>query len=488
MKNIVMIPIGNLLPHPDNPRKNLGDLTELTDAIKAKGILQNLTVVPFWSTQHERIMDGIYTVIIGHRRMEAAKLAGLTEVPCVIADMTPREQFETMMVENIQRSDLTVREQAEGFQLMLDMGDTVEEVAKKTGVSQTTVRNRAKLSKLNKAGFKKAEERGATLADFLKLNAIKDEGQRNKVLEYIGTADFNHKYQVAIGAQEDAEWLAETAKALRESDWCDELTPEQLTDLKDKFIRFHYTYGPWNKRPVEKPTDAGTGSKNLYLYFFIVNKKQIDVYREMKKDDKDAATGTSTAQEISPARKRKQEVAEEIDGLTRECEAMFQDFRNLRDDFIIGFDRFARYQEEIQAFLIKATLFRDIPGYFSQPKIDQEELANMLGLEYDKKAKAPQKDAFNCLMRNQPERVMLYVAYLLLEDGNREWMDRCYDNRLDTFLPQFKYDKQLDLLYACLESLGYERCSEEKEAALGNVSQFREAKALVSEYVEEYLK
>ena len=64
---LVMLSVDKLYPHPDNPRKNLGDLTELSESIKAKGVMQNLTVVP----RAER--DGTYTIIIGHRRHGAAK-------------------------------------------------------------------------------------------------------------------------------------------------------------------------------------------------------------------------------------------------------------------------------------------------------------------------------------------------------------------------------------------------------------------------------
>lgn len=66
-----------------------------------------------------------YTIIIGHRRAAAAQQAGLYELPCAIVEMDEREQMQTMMVENMQRSDLTVYEQAQGFQMMMDFGQTV---------------------------------------------------------------------------------------------------------------------------------------------------------------------------------------------------------------------------------------------------------------------------------------------------------------------------------------------------------------------------
>ena len=108
---IVPIPLDMLEPHPDNPRKELGDLTELADSIKTNGIMQNLTVVASPDSNK-------YRVVIGHRRMAAAKLAGLTELPCVVSDMDHKEQVATMLAENMQRSDLTAIEQAEGSVLL----------------------------------------------------------------------------------------------------------------------------------------------------------------------------------------------------------------------------------------------------------------------------------------------------------------------------------------------------------------------------------
>lgn len=477
MQKIEFISIDHLHPHPDNPRKNLGDLTELVAAIKAKGILQNLTVVPYYSTPHQRIMEGLYTVIIGHRRMAAAKLAGLTEVPCVIAEMTPQEQFETMMVENIQRSDLTVYEQAEGFQLMLDMGATVEQVAQKVGLSETTVRNRAKLTRLDKDKFKKAEARGTTMTDFLKLNAIKDEARRNEVLESIGTENFNQRLKAALKKEQDEAWLAETIEAFRNADWCDELTKEQRDELNGKFIKYQHNYGTWNKRAVEKPADAGNG-QHAYLYFFCVGKDQVDLYREIKKSE-------DTEPKIDPAEQRRREVAEGIDYLMAECDDMNQGFRDLRDDFITEFDRFDRHREEIIAFAVKAFMFRDVPLYCATTKLDWEELAGMLNIGYDEKSRKIDQEALNRELRIQPERVLLYMAYLLLEDGNRSWTVRCYDNRVRTYLPKYKPDKQLDLLYECLCSLGYEVSAAERFATGGLVPQYDEAAKLVDEYEEE---
>ena len=157
---VVLIQTDELHPHPDNPRKDLGDLTELADSIKANGVLQNLTVVPRIVTGNllgNTWQDG-YTVVIGHRRLAAAKLAGLKELPCIVSDMGLRDQVRTMLMENIQRADLTIYEQAQGFQMMMDMGDTVEEIARKSGFSQSTVRRRVKLLALDQEKLKASVE------------------------------------------------------------------------------------------------------------------------------------------------------------------------------------------------------------------------------------------------------------------------------------------------------------------------------------------
>lgn len=106
MAEIKYIPVKKLWQHPDNPRKDLGDVSELAESIKVNGVLQNLTVVPLIGEITKKWDGESYRVIIGHRRLAAAKLAGLEELPCVVVEMSEREQLSTMLTENMQRSDL----------------------------------------------------------------------------------------------------------------------------------------------------------------------------------------------------------------------------------------------------------------------------------------------------------------------------------------------------------------------------------------------
>ena len=185
LQEIKTIALENIFPHPDNPRKDLGDLTELTESIKKNGVLQNLTVMPGHYEGDEWKKDG-YTLLIGHRRAAAARAAKLITVPCTVAHlMNRKEQVALMLEENMQRTDLTIQEQAAGFQMMLDLGDTIDDVAKKTGFSKQTVKHRIEIAKLDPEAIAKAEEDGCyqiSISDYLKLEKLPTVEMRNDVL------------------------------------------------------------------------------------------------------------------------------------------------------------------------------------------------------------------------------------------------------------------------------------------------------------------
>lgn len=178
MKGTIPIDKALIDPHPDNPRKDLGDLSELIESIRMNGILQNLTVVPQddeWTR---------FTCLIGHRRLAAAKqIAKITEVPCIIVeDLSRNEQIGIMLEENMQRNDLTIVEQAESFQMMLDLGETIETIGDKTGFSETTIRHRLQIAKLDPELLHDEDAYQFRLADYIKLEKVTDIDERNKIL------------------------------------------------------------------------------------------------------------------------------------------------------------------------------------------------------------------------------------------------------------------------------------------------------------------
>ena len=196
---VVYLPVELIEGHPDNPRKSELDVEELAASIKAEGIQQPLTVVP-----HIGGYEGRYTCVIGHRRLAAAKKAGMAAVPAFIRTMDRREQLRTMMTENTQRRDLTPLEQADGFkQLMLELPEqTAAAVARETGFSETTVRRRLRLHELPREAVEIAEERGnVTLADYEELNRIKDPERRAKAAEELGNPNFRGEVERQVAAE-----------------------------------------------------------------------------------------------------------------------------------------------------------------------------------------------------------------------------------------------------------------------------------------------
>lgn len=127
-----IIPINKLEPNPEQPRSEIGDLTELSGSIKQNGVLEPILVKPK--------PDGLWMIIAGERRWRAANLAGLTEVPCIELDLDEKSIAEIALIENLQRKDLTVWEEADGLAFLVERFDyTHEEIAKKIGKSRTSV-------------------------------------------------------------------------------------------------------------------------------------------------------------------------------------------------------------------------------------------------------------------------------------------------------------------------------------------------------------
>ncbi|MGH9970516.1 MAG: ParB/RepB/Spo0J family partition protein [Pyrinomonadaceae bacterium] len=128
-----MVAVDKIDPNPDQPRTEFGDLTELTASITEKGVLEPLLVKPSRQT-------GRWMIIAGERRWRAAQQAGLREVPCVEMEVDEGTVAEIALIENMQRKDLTVWEEADGLQALCErFGYTHEDVARKVGKSRSTV-------------------------------------------------------------------------------------------------------------------------------------------------------------------------------------------------------------------------------------------------------------------------------------------------------------------------------------------------------------
>lgn len=133
------VDIESVHPSPDNPRRHVGDLSELTASIRSLGVLQPLVVVA---------EDDGYTVVAGARRLEAARAAGLKEVPIVEREFDELQRQEAMLVENLQRSDLAPLEETFAYHRLIELGRTQRDLAKRIGRSEAHISKRLSLGKL----------------------------------------------------------------------------------------------------------------------------------------------------------------------------------------------------------------------------------------------------------------------------------------------------------------------------------------------------
>ncbi len=140
--------VAAIVPNPRQPRHKMDPdaIRELAESIREHGLIQPLIVTPAPDSTE---LAPRYQLIAGERRWTAAKLAGLATVPVIVRGATPQEMLELALVENIQRADLNVLEEATAYrQLMDDFGLTQEQVAAKVGKNRTTVANALRLLKL----------------------------------------------------------------------------------------------------------------------------------------------------------------------------------------------------------------------------------------------------------------------------------------------------------------------------------------------------
>ena len=436
---IEYLPVALLRPHPDNPRKDLGDVTELAQSIKANGIYQNLTVIPSEE-------DGAYTVIIGHRRLAAAKAAGLTEVPCIITEMSRKEQLSTMLLENMQRSDLTVFEQAQGFQMMLDLGETVETIAKESGFSTSTVRRRVKMMELDQEVLKEVSSRQLSLSDFDKLAQISDLTVRNRCLHNIGTHEFNYEVKKALNHQKTKEnlpgikALMRTAKAKlikdgeRYSCGYDRIGSAQLYE--------------WDGTPAILPKKC---DGQLFYYLDLNYCQEIEFYERHKRK--------------APIKRPEAEIRREhqLREVWKKVEELQEVAYQLRWDFI----REQKLNYRNVRVMMEAAVISGVLYAFDFHGADRVLYCETLNIE------APNRDRAEKVIAAFEEGTSVnypVLIYASFGDGKNEGYTSDYKSRW----PEHKRNPRLDALYHWLGELGYEMSAEERSMQDGTHKVFRD--------------
>ena len=444
--NIVYLPVGKLLHHPKNPRKDLGDLSELMESIDKVGIMQNLTVVP---CTDEDYGEGYYWVVIGNRRLEAAELAGLDELPCVIADLDEKEQVEVMLIENMQRNDLTIYEEAQGIQMLLDLGDTIETIAEKTGFSKTTVRRRAKLMELDQDLLKQASdgEQQLTMSDIDDLNKIEDVKKRNAVLKTFGTNNFQYSLKSALNDQEN---IKKRKKLLSElSAFATKLDkdPGYSNSSYERLGSFHATSDPEKLKTY-------AADKDTKYYYYADNYNWIYMFKE-----KDPAEVEKANDEASARKERE----DKIRGAQQKIDVELKRMTELRRDFV----------QSMSNSTAKSHLKKIVTGYIACLLSAEDYYADEIEALYiylvgdtdasleddfgepDEKARNEVFEHFSKFTSTCPEKIILFMLYEFVEQGTG-FRTHYRGNTV------YEEDKELTALYKFLTSIGYQMSDEEK--------------------------
>jgi len=177
--NIVWLPAEDIAPNPVQPRRLFDEkaLEELSESIKSYGILNPLTV---------RCRGGKIELVAGERRLRAAKMAGLEEVPCILLDVNMEDASLIALIENLQRRDLDFIEEAVGLSRLIRMfGMSQEEAAKRIGKSQSAVANKLRLLKLPRDVLENLRSYGLSERHGRALLRLTDPNAQRMALEYI---------------------------------------------------------------------------------------------------------------------------------------------------------------------------------------------------------------------------------------------------------------------------------------------------------------
>jgi ParB family transcriptional regulator, chromosome partitioning protein len=186
-REVIYIPINLVRQNTYQPRKyfNQDALLELSQSIREYGVLQPISV---------RLDGSRYELVAGERRLRASQLAGLSEIPAIVMDMTDTESAVLAIIENLQREDLNYIEEAEGYyNLIKDHGFTQEELAARIGKKQSTVANKLRILKLSDNIKEKLIEHGLTERHARALLKLNDEATQLRILDEVISKGLNVK-------------------------------------------------------------------------------------------------------------------------------------------------------------------------------------------------------------------------------------------------------------------------------------------------------
>lgn len=250
------VPISKIKPHPKNPRLQLTEIDELAASITQVGLLEHLVLAPPLGS------SAAYTLVAGHRRLAAAKQAGLKTVPATLREDldSPEKQLAAILSENTQRVDLSPIEEADAFtQLVAFPGMTQAKAAKATGRSATFVKQRLALAKLPDGARKKVHGGEITLEQATTIMSFVGTPEYTKVVNAAGTTNFGYAVENAKREQKAREQLQVVKDHAERLGW---LVTESYSDCGSEVL------GPWKlKGTLQKALDSLEGPHVLRISY-----------------------------------------------------------------------------------------------------------------------------------------------------------------------------------------------------------------------------
>lgn len=465
LNEIQMIPVELLAHHPENPRLDIGDITELTASIKANGILQNLTVVfepahkmspKEWSDacklydikpdedlrnqMNRKEVPDRYLVVIGNRRLEAAKAAGLTELPCSVRDMDHNEQVATMLQENMQRTDLTIYEQAKGIQMMMDLGFDKAQIAERTGFSKTTIDRRLAVATLPEEKAKEAVSNGYDLLDLVEISKIDDREKQRKLLD-LNPGERNIRQEITNAQKEQKrkktidKLLPEVKKFAKKMKNEMDRYSSKYTNLYDLRINLD------DEDPKVNIPEKHTGKDLCY----VISYSYIEFYEPVKRQK-------AVKTEAQIALEKKQHDAAELNKRMLERIASFiQSFNPTKKMESFLKDRLFYYS------LMWRSSYNNGGFYVTYHNWSLPDFRKYIGMPIEE-GRDPEESIYEEMERRNVPMGRAVLALML--SGMLLNVTGGYCNEYNA---DYKHDTDLDRVYEVLEEIGYQLDDEERQ-------------------------
>lgn len=421
------IKVSLLTQHPKNLRKEYRDIDELAASIKTEGVLQNLVVIP------DKEREGHYLVISGNRRLLAARKAGVETVPCVVKEnMSEAAVAQFMLTENMQRNDLTPVEEAYGIQMCIeDFGIPVKNLAKQTGLSETTIRHRINIAKLDKDILDEVPAQ-VTLKEYQELEKLKNIEDRNEAAKLLGKPGFTQKVNDMVQKENIEGWKEKAEKILDGFATKVSKMPENVRYVESYYFRY--------SGDSDIPEGQTEGE-----YYYIVNYSSITLYKALTEDEiKDEYEDDEEDEDEEEREKRE-----------KERNAIFEKYYHRRLGFIKSREG-ELAENDLTYHLLKAML-NDPPCWKANREAWKEIHGEDLNVKRDIMAPSPSVNQAN----------ITDYLYCRLEFG---------DESLDLTRWNGEYEEdhpKADALYSLLDDMGY-IADETEDAMLDGTWEFYE--------------